>query len=131
MNFAKSRVGVRSFPGGSAEQMSIRWFVESLESRQLFHGGGLDLHVNFQPAASAVPSGYLADSGLAYGDRGNSFTYGWDASNTVATRDRNVLADQRYDTFTHTQAYGARTWNAAVPNAQYTVHVVAGDPSYY
>ena len=41
--------------------MSIRWLVESLESRQLFHGGAFDLHVNFQPAASAVPAGYLAD----------------------------------------------------------------------
>ena len=81
--------------------MSLSWF-ESLERRQLLHGGTFDVHVNFQPAASAVPSGYLADSGLVYGDRGNGFTYGWDAANTTSTRDRNVLADQRYDTFEYT-----------------------------
>ena len=111
--------------------MSKRALLERLEARRLLHGGLFDLHVNFQPASAAVPSGYLADGGLAYGDRGNGFTYGWDAANTTATRDRNVLADQRYDTFIHTQAYGVRTWEAAVPNGQYTVHLVAGDASYY
>src|SRR5205823_4712920 len=45
--------------------------------------------------------------------------------------DRNAIPEQRYDTFIHTQAYGVRTWEAAVPNGQYTVHLVAGDPSFY
>src|SRR4051812_37273987 len=111
--------------------MSRSLLLEALEGRRLFHGGGVDLHVNFQPPRAAVPSGYLADTGLSFADRGNGFTYGWDASNAVSTRERNALADQRYDTFAHTQAYGVRTWEAAVPNGQYTVHVVAGEPSYY
>src|SRR3954462_6411626 len=110
--------------------MFKRALVESLEFRRLLHGGLFDLHVNFQPAAAAVPSGYLADGGSVYGNRGNGFTYGWDVSNTGAARERNTDADQRYDTFTHTQAYGVRTWEAAVPQGQYAVHLVAGDSSY-
>src|SRR6266496_2739838 len=102
---------------------------ESLEPRQLLHGV-LDLHVNFQPASSSIPSGYVADSGQTYGDRGNGWVYGWNALNTSATRDRNVNPDQRYDTFIHTQAFGTRTWELAVANGDYQVHVVAGDPSY-
>src|SRR5262245_46127413 len=110
--------------------MSIAMF-ESLEGRRLLHGGLFDLHVNFQPAGAVTPPDYLADTGAVYGARGNGYTYGWDASNTVATRERNVNADQRYDTFIHTQAFGTRTWEVDVPNGLYTVHVVAGDPSYY
>jgi len=104
---------------------------EVLEKRQLLHGGAFDLHVNFQPAASVVPADYVADSGQVYGVRGNGYTYGWDASNTAAPRERNTNPDQRYDTFIHTQAFGTRTWEVSVPNGLYTVHVVAGDPGYY
>ena len=48
------------------------------------------------------------------------------------TRDRNASnsPDQRYDTMIHMQLYGARTWEVAVPNGTYSVHIVAGDPSY-
>src|SRR4051812_13815738 len=111
--------------------MFTRRFLESLEARQLFHGGAVDLYLKFQPAASGVPSGYLADSGKTYADRGNGFTYGWNLDNSPATRERNHNADQRYDTFIHTQAYGTRTWEVAVPNGQYVVHLVAGDPDFY
>src|SRR3954464_13811815 len=72
--------------------------IENLEGRMLLHAGHLHVNVNFQPAAAAVPAGYVADGGLAYGDRGNGFIYGWDAANTTGVRDRNKLADQRYDT---------------------------------
>src|SRR4051812_46593316 len=105
--------------------MSFSKFLESLEGRALLHGGLFDLHVNFQPAASAAPADYVADSGQIYGPRGNGYTYGWDASNTAAPRERNLTADQRYDTFIHTQAFGTRTWNVDVPNGLYTVHIVA------
>jgi probable HAF family extracellular repeat protein len=86
--------------------------------------------INFAPAGSAVPVGYLADTGTAYGTRG-SYTYGWDVDNTVNARDRNSVRspDQRYDTLTHMQkAGGASRWELAVPNGRYAVHVVAGDP---
>jgi glucose/arabinose dehydrogenase len=87
-------------------------------------------NVNFQPAGSPVPSGYLADSGAAYASRGNGQTYGWNVANTANTRDRNAIADQRYDTLIHMQKGGTFSWEIAVPNGSYIVRVVAGDPSY-
>jgi glucose/arabinose dehydrogenase len=100
--------------------------AELLEQRQLL---SVAIKVNFQPPGAAVPAGYVADAGATYRDQGNGLTYGWDAANT-AYRDRNRLADQRYDTLIHTQAGGSRTWALKVPNGAYSVHLVAGDPSY-
>jgi N-acetylneuraminic acid mutarotase len=104
--------------------------IESLEPRQLL---AFALHVNFQPAGAAVPAGYLADTGAVFANRGNGFSYGWNADASAAARDRNSpkALDQRYDTFIHTQAFGTRTWEAAVPNGQYSVHLIGGDPSFY
>ena len=89
------------------------------------------IRINFQPAGSAVPSGYMVDSGAAYGSRGNGFSYGWNATNTANTRDRNASnsPDQRYDTLNHMQKNGTFTWSLAVPNGSYRVRIVAGDPS--
>jgi N-acetylneuraminic acid mutarotase len=108
---------------------AVRPLVESLEGRRLLHGT-LDLHVNFQPASSSIPGGYLADAGATYADRGNGWVYGWNTSNTANTRDRNVNPDQRFDTMIHTQLGGAKTWELAVANGEYQVHLVAGDASY-
>jgi N-acetylneuraminic acid mutarotase len=105
--------------------------VESLEGRTLLHAGHLHVNVNFQPAAAAVPAGYLADGGAAFGNRGNGWNYGWDLANTGGVRDRNKLADQRYDTINHTQSYGSREWEIDVPNGLYTVKIVAGDAGYF
>ena len=86
------------------------------------------VNVNFQPAASAVPGGYAADTGATYANRGNGFTYGWNADNSAATRERNATADQKYDTLIHT---ASRSWEIAVPNGSYDVKLVAGDASFY
>lgn len=103
--------------------------IEQLERRRLL---AVALNVNFQPAGASVPAGYVADTGSVYANRGNGNTYGWNASASTATRDRNSSAspDQRYDTLVHTQMFGARTWEASVPNGTYNVRIVAGDPSY-
>ena len=85
--------------------------VESLERRTVLHAGHLHVNVNFQPAASAAPAGYVVDGGEAFAARPNGFSYGWDAANTGGARERNIHADQRYDTLNHTQAYGSRTWD--------------------
>jgi glucose/arabinose dehydrogenase len=89
------------------------------------------ININFQLASAPVPTGYLADGGLPFGDRGNGYTYGWNVDTTVGTRDRNAAnsPDQRYDTLNHMQKYGDVTWEIAVPTGNYSVHVVAGDPS--
>ena len=89
--------------------------------------------INFQPAASPVPAGYLADGGLVYANRGNGQSYGWTIVNTAQTRDRNASnsPDQRYDTLTHLQKpeNPDAVWEIAVINGTYRVRIVAGDAS--
>src|SRR5436190_1495440 len=89
--------------------------------------------INFQPAGAETPAGYLADTGATFANRGNGYTYGWTTSLSSATRDRNSTRspDQRYDTLVHTQQYGVASWEIAVPNGAYTLHLVAGDSDYY
>src|SRR3954465_9125447 len=110
---------------------AFRSILESLESRQLLHGG-FTAEVNFQPAGAPTPTGYIADTGLTYGDRGNGFTYGWNADNSANTRVRNssISPDGRYDTLDHMQKGGDFTWEMAVENGDYIVHVVSGDAGY-
>jgi len=93
------------------------------------------IKINFQTAAAPVPAGYLPDGGLVYGSRGNGQTYGWNADNTAQMRDRNAAnsPDQRYDTLAYMQRPGNpdASWEIAVPNASYSVRIVAGDPSFF
>ncbi len=107
---------------------------ESLEARALFAAAtsGFSANINFQPASAPVPAGYLVDSGQKFGVRSNGLSYGWNADDTTNTRDRNskLSADQRYDTLIQMQVGGTYTWNIAVPNGTYNVHIVSGDPSY-
>jgi hypothetical protein len=88
--------------------------------------------VNFQPAGAPTPPNYLADSGAVFADRGNGFTYGWDADIGTTARDRNspLSPDQRFDTFVQTQrpVNPDAVWEIAVPDGTYRVRVVAGDP---
>lgn len=81
--------------------------------------------VNFQPAASPVPLGFVPDSGLVFDAvRG----YGWDAA--VQTRDRAVLSDPVLNTFVHPGIGEQRTWNIVVPADYYQVELAVGDPSF-
>jgi hypothetical protein len=92
--------------------------------------------VNFQPATSAAPAGFVADSGQAYADRGNGLTYGWTADNTANVRQRTGIpaigagSDGRFHTLAMMQQAGNVSWEIAVPNGRYRVHVVAGDPQF-
>jgi hypothetical protein len=90
------------------------------------------IKVNFQTTTSPTPAGFLADNGAVFGSRGNGQSYGWNSSASSFARDRNAgnAADQQHDTLIHTQLFGARTWELAVPNGSYSVHIVAGDPSF-
>jgi hypothetical protein len=91
--------------------------------------------INFQPAASAVPAGYLVDGGAVFGLRASGERYGWNADNAAQARDRDLASspDQRHDTLTHLQKPGNpnASWEIMVPNGTYTVRVVAGDPGYF
>jgi probable HAF family extracellular repeat protein len=87
--------------------------------------------VNFQPAGARTPAGYTADTGAVFGLRAGGLSFGWNADNRANTRDRDAAfsPDQRYDTLNHMQKPGgARTWQIAVPNGLYMIHVVSGDP---
>jgi glucose/arabinose dehydrogenase len=102
---------------------------------RLFPTVSFSAKINFQPTASPVPAGYVADGGAVYGNRGNGYTYGWNADNSTTTRDRNATnsPDQRYDTLAHLQKpeNPNAVWEIAVPNGTYTVKVVSGDPSHF
>src|SRR4051812_41836662 len=50
---------------------------ESLAQVQSRNSISFQLDVNFQPASSVTPQGYVADSGATFGDRGNGSSYGW------------------------------------------------------
>jgi hypothetical protein len=101
--------------------------LESLEPRQLLAFTAL---IDFQPSGVPTQSGYKADKGAVFGDRGNGLTYGWNATNNNGTDRNNKRSfNQAYDTFLHTQKNGNFTWEIALPNGTYDVRPIAGDAS--
>jgi len=90
--------------------------------------------INFQLKGADIPPGYLPDTGSAYGDRGNGYSYGWNKDNSSTARNRNspLSADNRYDTLEHMQKpeNPDASWKIALPNGSYLVRVVCGDPSH-
>lgn len=90
-----------------------------------------DIQINFQTGSTQTPSDYLADIGYAFGERGNGYSYGWDASNTSNARQRNNHDDVRFDTFNHMQRGATRYWEIEIENGNYLVGIVSGDPSYF
>src|SRR5687768_10205533 len=98
---------------------------EQLEGRQLLAFTAL---IDFQPAGVHTQSGYKADTGAAFADRGNGLTYGWNATNNNGIdRNSKKSGNQAFDTFIHMQKNGSFTWELAVPNGSYDVRIVAGD----
>jgi fibronectin type 3 domain-containing protein len=122
--------------------------IEPLEDRLLL---ATFAHINFQLPGNTVYPGYLVDSGLAFGDRGNGFSYGWMTApsgtpvptNDPSSRDRGSAnaPDKRFDTLVHFHKDGQSPvaeankvtnptwWQINVPNGTYQIRVVAGDPS--
>jgi hypothetical protein len=98
---------------------------------------GLSAHVNFSNNQTQVPAGYLNDTGAAYGAHG-SLTYGWLANgtptdNSVNARDRDnaISPDELHDSLIHLQKPNNpnASWQIAVPNGTYLVHILTGDPT--
>src|SRR4051812_22097438 len=107
--------------------MSNQFSVESLESRTLL--SGLVAHINFQPKNAPAPAGYVADIGVKFRSK-YGLSFGWNVANPNAVdRNSRLSPDQRYDTsnLLNPGRTGA-IWEIAVPNGNYSVHVVAGDP---
>ncbi|HWE02791.1 MAG TPA: carbohydrate-binding protein [Tepidisphaeraceae bacterium] len=109
-----------------------QWF-ETLESRRLF--SGFAANISFEPANAPVPTGYLADTGMDYGDRGNGFTYGWNGTHAAQVVARHPKKpsdgmDNLEDTFAAMHPKGnASQWQIAVPDGNYQISITAGDPS--
>jgi glucose/arabinose dehydrogenase len=120
----KRRNRNRSLNKGGIRGSSRRLRVETLESRLLLAG---DTYlINFQLAGAPVPTRYLADTGLVFGDRGDGLSYGWSTDHTDVSRDRGINADQRLDTLIH--FHENQEWELALPNGLYEVTVSIGDP---
>ena len=105
--------------------------IDQLESRLLL--AGLTARVDFHPAGAATFKGYVGDTGLVYGNRSKNLVFGWTSNNPTAF-DSNYRGspDQRYDTFIRLHK-GKRPlrWEIAVPNGQYSVRVISGDPRVF
>lgn len=82
-------------------------------------------YVNFQPAASPVPPGFVVDSGLVFD---NVRGYGW--GSVVQTRDRNASHDQVLDTLLHPNIGEIVTWNLKLPADFYQIQLSVGDPQF-
>jgi hypothetical protein len=96
--------------------------------------GGGTIKINFQPERAPKVPGSFVDAGRAFGPRsGTGLTYGWNHDMPEHLRDRNSSQspDQRHDTLLLTQRIADSTWEIIVPNGNYLVRVVAGDPSYF
>ncbi len=107
-----------------------------------FHVGtylpGMPVRVNFQITNNVTPAGYLPDTSVPFGDRGNGFSYGWNKSMNQDSRSNNpainsspntaVPPDLRYATFTHfNKSSPIGIWEITLPNGNYSVHAVSGD----
>jgi hypothetical protein len=99
--------------------------VETLEDRRLLAFTAL---IDFQPSGVSTQSGYKADTGAVFGNRGSGLSYGWNATNNNGVdRNNKKSSNQAYDTFLHMQKNGTFTWELAVPNGSYDVRIIAGD----
>lgn len=86
------------------------------------------VRVNFQPATTPIPGGFVADKGHVYGVRSNSKTYGWQtAANTRGLAVRGEMPAPQFDTLN--QPSGTWTWKMSLPNGSYPVALVMGDPT--
>ncbi|WP_416443033.1 T9SS type A sorting domain-containing protein [Leeuwenhoekiella sp. A16] len=103
-----------------------------------------DLKVNFSTADDLPPEGYLKDSGHAFADRLNDYSYGWISASSempinlsTNTRNRNLVnASPLQNTIIHMQyqdVAGANgtpeegKWEVEIPNGEYEVTIGAGD----
>src|SRR5262249_8730570 len=84
------------------------------------------IHVNFEPAGGGTVAGYVNDGGDVYGARGNGYSYGWSQDETANTRTRTGTgsSDLRYNTLVTLSYTTSASWKIAVPNGQYSVHLV-------
>ncbi|NJK82440.1 MAG: hypothetical protein HC912_00075, partial [Saprospiraceae bacterium] len=102
--------------------------------------------INFQDNTFTPPTGYIADIGLAYGDRGNGNFFGWtNGTGTPTSNEASARGTQRGVTNASSDSVKLKNslslmqgvaspanakWEIAVPNGTYIVFVSAGDPDF-
>ncbi len=107
--------------------------ADSMATATRPRGGILDgadvTRINFQPAASTIPDGFLADTGLAFGSRSAGLNYGWRDGVQAHTVQRDRVALPMYDTVNLMQAptEANGVWEFTLPNGDYPVIVIMGD----
>lgn len=84
-----------------------------------------DIKINFQPAQSNTPVGYLVDDGSPYDDaRG----YGWIGD--VRAEEWPNNPDQRLNTMVWEWSWETSTWVLDLPNGEYQVSLEAGNTNF-
>ncbi len=133
--------------GGSVEGFGHanlpRSYAFSIDVATSADPGPAAANVNFGPDAvldtATYPefTGYLGDNGSAYGNQGNGFRYGWlnglvqpDPQDEQRNRDNADSPDERYDTVNHMIKGDNNSWQIDLPNGDYDILLVAGDPNH-
>ncbi len=85
------------------------------------------VNINFQPASSPVPPGYIPDYGYEYGLRDTGYSFGWGTGPNNETRDRGKPDDPRKSTLNHMYKNGMVIWEFGLPDGFYDVNIFMGD----
>jgi len=131
------------FQGNGGSEIRLEWESagtarQVVPARQLFPAVVVQppaalfaAKINFQPVQAPPVTGFLIDDGAVFAAR-NGLSYGWTVNNATTARDRNVIADQRFDTLQHMQKpeNPNAVWEIAVPNGTYTVVIGGGDSAF-
>lgn len=89
--------------------------------------------VNFQQSGGSSPAGWLVDTGDVFGTHG-AFSYGWShdtTANMLVTPDTTYTSSLLGHCYARQNGMGTRTWEFALPNGHYYVHLVVGQPTFH
>jgi hypothetical protein len=120
-----TRVRARAVSAGDPQQLSgeTSAFFRKIEPRPI-----AGLQINFQPADSPAPDGWLADCGETYRLHPDGLAYGWTQTNTGAARRRGKSAEPTDDTLLHFSNDTA--WELGTGNGVFELSVRIGDSQY-
>ncbi|WP_248930455.1 fibronectin type III domain-containing protein [Paenibacillus hamazuiensis] len=109
----------------------VQYFMESglglFDAKASAQSQPVRVKIHFQPPASQVPAGDIADYGQVYGSR-NGFTYGWNIDHTDVTVRSSTYQDAMLDSSVWPHRGGV--WEIALENGSYDVTVSVGDAVY-
>lgn len=109
----------------------IRKEVPPFDLKKITDRPFFPVKINFQPAGTKIPAGYIADTGRPFGHRGNGRYYGWSRDVTAFTRERHMSDDPVYDTMIPLQYYLSRwDWSMALPDGLYHIKLGMGDSAF-